>query len=557
MYIEEIKFNISTMSFNSPLEAFLHWEKETPDKIYLKQPTEKGEIKFTFKEAGNQIRRIANHLKSYHLPERSHVSLLSKNCAHWNMADLAIMMSGHVSIPIYPTLNSESISQILEHSESKAIIVGKLDDYESQRPGIPDIPRICVALYGENDGMSWEDIVESTEPIQASYVQKPDDLITIIYTSGTTGEPKGVMHTVNNFMVSTNTLIKLFNLPMNLRLFSYLPLAHIAERLIANAGVVIGAEISFSQSLETFAADLEKAQPHVFFAVPRIWTKFQEKILGSIPQKRLNVLLKIPLLNSFLKKKLKQKLGLGDAVFICSAAAPIASSLVRWYERLDIIVYQGYGMTEDCCISHFNLPGAHKIGTVGQTLFNAQAKLSEEGEICIKNECLMKGYYKNDVLTDQMFDEQGYLKTGDIGEYDHDGYLTITGRVKDQFKTDKGKYISPSHIELLYSKNTDIEQICIVGTGIPQPIALVTLSELGKAKSKAELIGSLAATRDVVNPGLEKHENIEKVVVMKEDWNVENGLTTPTLKVKRSQIEKIHQTYYKDWFDMTDVVIFE
>lgn len=545
------------MSFNSPLEAFLHWEKETPDKIYLKQPTDKGEINFSYKEAGNQIRRIANHLKSFELPERSHIALLSKNCAHWNMTDLAIMMSGHVSIPIYPTLNSDSIAQILEHSESKAIIVGKLDDYAAQRPGIPDIPRISVGLYGENDGTSWEEIVAHTEPQQTPYVQKPDDLITIIYTSGTTGEPKGVMHTVNNFMVSTNTLIKLFKLPVNLRLFSYLPLAHVAERLIANSGVVLGAEISFAQSLDTFAADLEKAQPHVFFAVPRIWTKFQEKILESIPQKKLNVLLKIPLLNSFLKKKLKQKLGLRDAVFICSAAAPIASSLVRWYDKLDITVYQGYGMTEDCCVSHFNLPEAHKVGTVGQTLFNAHAKLSAEGEICIKNECLMKGYYKNPELTKQMFDEEGYLKTGDIGEYDHDGYLTITGRVKDQFKTDKGKYISPSHIELLYSKNTDIEQICIVGTGIPQPIALVTLSELGKAKSKDDLIASLASTRDTVNPGLEKHENIEKVVVMKEDWNVENGLTTPTLKVKRSQIEKIHQAYYKDWFEMTDRIIFE
>ena len=545
------------MLFNSPLEAFLHWEKETPENIFLKQPTDRGVITYSFKEAGDQIRRIAKYLKSYDLPVRSHIALLSKNCAHWNMTDLAIMMSGHVSIPIYPTLNSDSISQILEHSESKAIIIGKLDDFQSQRPGIPDIPKISVELYGESEGDSWERIVESTDHIEDIYSQSSEDLITIIYTSGTTGEPKGVMHTVGNFMESTNTLIKLFNLPVNLRLFSYLPLAHVAERLIANSGVVLGAEISFAQSLDTFAADLEEAQPHVFFAVPRIWTKFQEKILESIPQKKLNVLLKIPLLNSFLKKKLKQKLGLSHAVFICSAAAPIASSLVKWYEKLDITVYQGYGMTEDCCVSHFNLPGAHKVGTVGKPLFNAHAKLSAEGEICIKNNCLMKGYYKNPELTSQMFDDDGYLKTGDIGEYDHDGYLTITGRVKDQFKTDKGKYISPSHIELLYSKNTDIEQICIVGTGIPQPIALVTLSELGKAKSKMELIESLSVTRVGINPGLEKHENIEKVVVMKEDWNVENGLTTPTLKVKRSQIEKIHQPLYKNWFAMSEVVIFE
>jgi len=203
------------------------------------------------------------------------------------------------------------------------------------------------------------------------------------------------------------------------------------------------------------------------------------------------------------------------------------------------------------------LQGANKIGTVGKTLEEAKAKLSPEGEICIKNDCLMKGYYKAPELTAAMFDKEGYLKTGDIGEYDHDGYLTITGRVKDQFKTDKGKYISPSNIELMLSKNTDIEQICVVGTGIPQPIALITPSILGKAKSKKELSESLWNTVTKINPDLEKHEKIEKVVVMKEDWSVGNGLTTPTLKVKRNAIEKIHQPYYEQWFHNEEKVIFE
>merc|ERR1711974_312235 len=151
----------------------------------------------------------------------------------------------------------------------------------------------------------------------------------------------------------------------------------------------------------------------------------------------------------------------------------------------------------------------------------------------------------------------GYLKTGDIGEYDHDCYLTITGRVKDQFKTDKGKYISPAPIELMISKNTDIEQICIVGSGIPQPIALITLSEMGRQKSKENLSVGLIETVNQVNPTLEKHEKIEKVIIMKEDWNVDNGLTTPTLKIKRNAVEKIHKPYYKQWFEMENKVLFE
>jgi long-chain acyl-CoA synthetase len=214
-------------------------------------------------------------------------------------------------------------------------------------------------------------------------------------------------------------------------------------------------------------------------------------------------------------------------------------------------------MTEDCIISHANVPGLNKIGTVGKPWSTAKIKLSEEGEIRIKNNCMFIGYFKASEITAEVFDEDGYFKTGDIGEYDHDGFMTITGRVKDQFKTDKGKYISPSPIELEMSKNTDIEQICIVGTGIPQPIALITLSELGSAKSKDALSKGLIATVNQLNPSLEKHEKIEKVVIMKEDWNVDNGLTTPTMKVKRNSIEKIHQEYYKSWFEMDDMVIFE
>ena len=175
----------------------------------------------------------------------------------------------------------------------------------------------------------------------------------------------------------------------------------------------------------------------------------------------------------------------------------------------------------------------------------------------VKKNCLMLGYFKNTEETAKVFDEKGYLKTGDKGEFDHDGFLTITGRVKDQFKTDKGKYISPSHIELLLSHNTDIEQICIVGTGIPQPIALITLSEIGISKSKIDLVQSLMESIKNINPTLEKHERLEKVVIMKEDWTVANGLATPSLKVKRNSIEKIHQNYYKSWFDMKDFVIFE
>ena len=544
--------------FQSPLEAFLYWEAEIPTSNFLIQHKKEKTIIYTYKSAGVEIRKIASALKSYKLEDRSHVALLSKNCAHWVMADLAIMMAGHVSIPIYPTLNANSIELLLDHSESKAIIIGKLDNYESQRSGIKDIHKISVGLYGGTEGDLWEDLVNKMEPINPIYPLRGEDLLTIIYTSGTTGTPKGAMHTAGNMMISARTFFAISSLSINQRAFSYLPLAHVAER----AGIEIGslnsgASLSFPHSLETFAADLEKTQPNLFFAVPRIWAKFQEKILESLPQKKLDILLKIPIVNGIIRNKLKQKLGLKEAVFICSGAAPLAPSLINWFGKLNITIYQVYGMTEDCIISHSNHEGANKVGTVGKPQEGVKVKLSPEGEICIKNNCLMKGYFKAPDITASVFDEQGYLKTGDIGEYDHDGFLTITGRIKDQFKTDKGKYISPASIELSLSENTDIEQICLVGTGIPQPIALITLSDFGKAKSKQDITQSLSESISSLNPKLEKHEKVEKAVIMSEEWNVDNGMTTPTLKLKRNSIEKIHQDNYASWFESKEKVIFE
>ncbi len=274
-------------------------------------------------------------------------------------------------------------------------------------------------------------------------------------------------------------------------------------------------------------------------------------------QKKLDRLLGIPIIGGIIKKKLKKALGLSRAKYIFSGAAPIAVSMLEWYQKLGIEILQGYGMTEDCINSHFCMPGANKMGTVGKPMKSITAKLSPAGEICIKNETLMKGYYKMPEKNEEVFDEEGYLRTGDIGEYDHEGYLTITGRVKDQFKTDKGKYISPAPIELELMKNPYIEQVCVVGTGIPQPIALIITPMESKSKSRAEVAKSIVATIKEINPTLEKHEKIEKAVIMSEDWTVENGLLTPTMKVKRNQVEKIHSGFYSDWFSRKDDVIFE
>ena len=545
-------------NFESSIAAFVHWETTAPDNIFLRQPFNRVLKDYTFQEAGDEVRRMAAALRALDIPANSHVALISKNCAHWIMADLAIMMAGHVSIPIYPTLNAESIGQILDHSESKAVIIGKLDNYSAQKPGITDIHRIGIKAYDINEELSWEDLVDQNEPLQEINNPKDDDLVTIIYTSGTTGVPKGVMHTYGNFTIYINTACNVLNFPSQPRFFSFLPLSHVAERLaVGHQGIFRGATISFPETLATFAKDLELTKPHFLFAVPRIWSKFQEKILEKMPQKKLDMMLSIPILGGIVKKKIIAKLGLTEAQYMCSGAAPIAQSLQEWFQKLGITIHQDYGMTEDCIMSHYNLPGANKFGTVGKALPGVKGKLSAEGEICVKSDVLMIGYFKEPELTAEMFDEEGYLKTGDIGEYDHDGYLTITGRVKDQFKTDKGKYVSPAPIELELLKNPDIEQICLVGMGIPQTIALVITSHPAKSKSQEELNSSLIKSVKELNKTIESYERIEKIIIMKEDWTVDNGLLTPTLKVKRNHVEKIHMPMYKEWFAKEEQVIYE
>lgn len=544
---------------NGPLEYFLHWEKTSPDDIAFRQPFGNEWKTRTWRQAGDEIRKIAGYLESLHLPAHSHVAIFSKNCSEWIMADLAIMMAGHVSIPVYATLSHEHVHQVLEHSDSKAVFIGKLDNYSSQKPGIPDaLHKISVSTYGVKEGAIWEELIQSQPPIENVVKMNAEDLLTIIYTSGTTGRPKGVMHTMGSFDLTVKMAQKVVKFPERPRVLSYLPLCHIAERLgIEFEGLYLGAQFSFPESLDSFAKNLADTKPNYFIAVPRIWTKFQEKILEKMPQKKLDTLLSIPIVSSIVKGAIQKKLGLNKSELFLSGAAPLAKSVLEWYDRLGITIYQVLGMTEDCVYAHFNRPGANKFGTVGQPMEGLQVKLADDGELRVKSPCLMKGYYNEPELTAAMFDEEGYLRTGDTGVIDSEGYLTIIGRVKDQFKTDKGKYISPAPIELKISKNTNVEQVCVVGMGVPQPIALTVLSLSGKAKSKEEIAKSLSDTLAEVNEHLEPHEQVETAVVMQGDWSIENGLMTPSMKLKRNEIEKIHLPHYPKWYHQQGRVVWE
>ncbi len=544
------------MNNQTPLSRFLYWEKHAPDRIFLRQPIHGKWHTFTYGEAGRQARRLASALRS-NLPSRSHISILSKNCAHWLIADLAIMLSDNVSVPIYPTLSASGVHEIVVHSESRAIMLGKLDAYQEQREGIPeDVLRISFPLYGIKEGLLWDDIMATYEPVD-DHLPEAGSVATIMYSSGTTGTAKGVLLSHGAFAYVGEQVATHLGIFQNDRFFSYLPLSHIAERaLMEMVALHTGSAISFSESLDKFQENLQHERPTVFGGVPRIYTKFQEGILSKIPEDKLARLLSIPLIRTLIKKTIRKKLGFGACRIIVAGAAPSPVSLLEWFHRLGIDIAEIYGMTENTAYSHANYREIRR-GSVGLPWPGCEFRLADDGEIQVRHNALMKGYFKDEETTQLVFTQDGFFRTGDKGTVDADGYLTITGRVKDQFKTDKGKYIAPAPIELQMLANTDIEQVCIVGMGLPQPVALVNLSASGKTKNAADIAASLEATRIAVNPGLEPYERVEKVVIMRESWTQENGLLTPSLKLKRTELEKRFLPEFKSWYSHPETVVWE
>lgn len=544
------------MIASSPLERFCYWEKKSPHQPFLRQPVH-GEWKiYTYQEAGTEIRKIAKALKALNLAPQSNIAILSKNCAHWIMADVAIWMAGYISVPIYPTLSADGVKYILEHSDAKVVFIGKLDNYEKQRTAIPaSAQKISFPFYGPDEGISWNELLQG-EPLNDIVFPTGNDVASIIYSSGTTGTPKGVMLSFGAFDFVGKSLTTHFGINKPERFFSYLPLSHIAERSYIEIGVLYsGSSISFTESIDKFADNLREVQPTVFGGVPRIFAKFQDGILARMPQRKLDRLLAIPLVAQIVKKVIRKRLGFKHTHLIVGGAAPIPVPLLAWFAQLGIEIRELYGMTENCGYSHGNHGKKAHIGTVGKPWPGIDIRFTEEGEILIKHPGLMKGYYKDEETTRLAFTTDGYLRTGDKGVVDAEGYLTITGRVKDQFKTDKAKFIAPAPVELKFASNKDIETICVVGMGIPQPIVLIVLSDLAKNKSRQDIISGLEQTHALVNATLEDYERVAKIVILSESWTVENGLITPSLKVKRHAIESLYASRYRTWYTYDETVI--
>lgn len=543
------------------LENLYRWEKETPQRVYMTQPMGGGALReFTWAQTVDEAKRMAAHLKSLDFPPGSRIAILSKNCAHFILSDLAIWMAGHVSVALYPTSSPDTIQYILEHSETKLMFVGKLDHFDAKTMVPEGLPCISYPLSPKTNYAKWDDIVKSTQPIEGSPVRDGDETALLIYTSGSTGKPKGVEHTFKSIVAGPRGAIEIFKITSKDRFISYLPLAHVFERAAVEMATILGGcMLFFADSLETFVEDIKRAQPTIFHSVPRLWLKFQQGVSAKMPEKRLSLLLKIPIINGLIKKKILTGLGLAQTRFALSGSAPIPPQLIEWYRALGLELLEGYAMTEEFVCSHVSYPGRSRVGYVGEPMPGVQCRISPEGEIQLNTPGLMKGYFKQPDVTKEALTEDGWLKTGDRGEKDDKGRLKITGRVKELFKTSKGKYISPAPIENILNAHPYVEMSCVTGSGYPMAFAFVMLAEglrkdlsTGKA-DKAEVEKQLKELLDKVNKTVEEWERLTCLIIIKEEWTIENGFLTPSMKLKRSSVDDGYKDEMDKWSETKGV----
>jgi len=552
-------------NYNSLPEYFYHWVKEKPKAPFLKQPFGNQWKILSYEEVYFEASKMVGALRNMGLVKGDHIAIYSKNCYHWIIADLAIMMGGFVSIPLYYNLSMEQLEQVLELSDAKAIFVGKLEQWWFPEEGIlHDITIIRFPDYNGNakitQGFAWDELEANSAPCKENYIPDPEELWTVLFTSGTTGTPKGVMHkhkTPVNIIKDDhkNDWIGSGRLKNHV-FFSYLPLNHVAEKIgIFTTALLHGGTISFAESINTFIKNLQETQPSLFFAVPRIWTKFYLGVLEKLPLKKQRILFRVPILSNILKKKIRRGLGLANAQVIGTGSAITPAHIKSWYKQLGVHLTEAYGMTE-VCGSIVNAPMHNApVDSVGKPVPGCEIKIDPQTkEVLMKSPYMMIGYYNDKILTSKVLNN-GWLNSGDKGFIDDQGFLKIIGRVSDAFKTSKGKYIMPNPLEEHIENNELIEQVCVTGLGIPQPIAIVNLSEMAKERSQKEVEYSLDNTLISLNKGLANYQRVSTIIIDNKIWNTENAILTPTLKIRRSEIDNQLGHHFIGWHEDKNKII--
>ena len=553
------------------LDHVYEQEAAHPGQIFFTQPLGGGQVvDYTWGEVLTQARCMASHLQGLNFEPGARIAMLAKNSAHFIMAELAIWMAGHTTVAIFPTESAQNVRYVLDHSEASLLFVGKLDTWSQQRDAVPaSLPCIALPLSPATEFEGWDAIVARCAPMPGRPARRDQDIAMLLYTSGSTGQPKGVMQSFGSITRATQAILDSFNTAETagqpIRALSYLPLAHAYERACVECTALmqpLPTHVFFTESLASFMDDLKRARPTFFCSVPRLWSKFQQGVLAVMPAAQLETMLDNPAIAPVVRQKVLASIGLDACTQARSGSAPIPVELIHWYRRLGLNLLEGYGMTEDFCVSHRCTTEIHAPGYVGVAYPCVQARLDVDGEVLVKSPGQLAGYYKRPDLDAEAFTEDGFFRTGDLGEYSPEGMLKLTGRKKELFKTAKGKFVAPAPIENQLNAHAMVELSMVSGVGQNAAYAMVVLEEnlrpqLADAAVHARVHDALTTLLHEVNQSLAKHERLQMLVVAREPWTIANGCLTPTMKIKRGRIEAGVAPLVDGWYGQGAAVLWQ
>lgn len=480
---------------------------------------------------------MAGWLASAYGSDARRFVILSKNRAHWVLADMATTLSGNVSVPIFTTQTADSAQYILEFTKAQVVFVGESENWSEISKIVSDDVTV-VAFPGVSiprAHLEWEQVVADNRSKQSDFQSNHDDLISLVFTSGTTGVPKGVMQTHDSMLIPMERAARAFSMRKHPRFLSYLPLAHIAERqLVTMQSLIHCGSITFNEALPHLVRDMGEAKPTYFFGAPRVWEQMQQGILAQFgSQEALDAALGADA--EGVQTKIKTLLGLQDTDYLLTAAAPTPAALIHWYEKLGIVLMEGYGQTEAMGLIG-NKDGERRIGSIGKPIDGVEVRIAESDELLCRATGLSPGYYNMPEKTAETF-VNGWVHTGDKARMDEDGYFYITGRVKDYFKTIQGKFVAPVPIENAFAKNQFVEQQCLLGRGYSKTVMTCVLAETAQQEDQGKVEAALLEQVRELNDEVDKHARVGAVIVTREPWTIENGVLTPTLKIKRDEVE--------------------
>ena len=543
-----------------------------------------------------RVHHVALGLSELGIRAGDRVALLSENRPEWSIVDLAILSLGAINVPIYTTQAVEQVRYILEDSGARALFVSGRRVFKHARPGIEGVATLEGLIFFEADAASQVEGAltlealeergrerEREEPYAYDALSSPgrsDELATVIYTSGTTGEPKGVMLTHANFISNVLSIASALPISHEDVALSVLPLSHIFERTCFYVFCWAGVSVYYAASFDVVGEHLREVRPTIMTAVPRLFEKVYQRIVkkgmsaggwksklfawalrvgerySELKDRRAPVPPMLELKHDIASKLVfsKWRAGIGGRLrYFVSGGAPLSPTLSHAFWAADIPILQGYGMTETCIVSA-NHPDNNKTGSVGLVFPGIEVRIAEDGEIQVRGPNVMKGYYNHPEATAAVI-EDGWFQTGDVGHMDEEGHLYITDRKKDLFKLSNGKYVAPQLVESLIKQSELVNQVVVIGAGRKQPAALIVPDWEALASAMTEAGGSKPATRTEwsrdataikivqrevtqLTKELAEYERVRRVALLPEDFSIDSGELTPTLKVKRRVVDE-------------------